>query len=53
MLIAVSVVGSAFVDPLAWVLPQANMFPRAVTEATDSFRRLSQYSINLNPKTAR
>ncbi len=53
MLISVSAVGSLLVDPLAWVLGQANMFPRAVTHATESFRRFSQYSINQNHKTAR
>jgi hypothetical protein len=53
MLIPVSAVGSLRVDPLAWVFGQTNMFPRAVTHATESFRRLSQYSVNQNHQTAR
>ena len=52
MLISVSAVGSLLVDPLARVLEPANMFPRAVSHATESFRLYSQHSINEYPQAA-
>lgn len=44
MLIPVFVAASQPVSPLARVLEQANMFPRAVTEAAEFFQQFSQQS---------
>jgi len=52
MLISVSAVGSQSLSPLARVLERANMFPRAVTQATEIFHLFSQYSINEYPQAA-
>jgi hypothetical protein len=52
MLIPVFAVRLLLVDPLARVLEQTNMFPRAVTHATDSICLFSQHSTNEYPKAA-
>ena len=52
MLIPVCAVGSHSVSPLARVLEQANMFPRAVTEAAELIHLLSQHLINEYPQAA-
>ena len=52
MLISVFAAESPVVDPLARVPEQANMFPRAVTHATESFRLFRQHSINEYPQSA-
>lgn len=52
MLIPVFAVGSHSVSPLARVLEQANMFPRVVTQVTESIQLLSQQSINEYPQPA-
>ena len=52
MLIRVSAVRSLLRDPLARVFEPANMFPRAVSRATELFRLYSQHSINEYPQAA-
>jgi hypothetical protein len=52
MLISVFAAGSLLVDPLARVLEQANMFPRAVTHATELIRLYRQHSIDEYPRAA-
>ncbi len=52
MLIPISAAGSQPASTLARVLEQANMFPRAVTQATDFFHLLSQYSFKEYPQAA-
>ena len=52
MLISVSAAGSQALSPLARVLEQANMFPRAVTEAAEFFQQFSQHSFTEYPQAA-
>jgi hypothetical protein len=52
MLILVSPAGSVVVDPLAHAFERANMFSRAVTHATESFRLIRQHSFNEHPQLA-
>jgi hypothetical protein len=52
MLIPVFADGWLLADPLAPVLEQANMFPRAVTHATEIIQQHSQHSINEYSQTA-
>jgi hypothetical protein len=52
MLISVSAAGSLLADPLARVLEQANMFPRAVMQTTDIIHQYRQHSISEYPQAA-
>ncbi len=52
MLIPISAAGSQSASPLARVLEQANMFPRAVTEAAELVHLFSQHLINEYPQAA-